>query len=917
MPPVHLDKVLRHAERQLVNQSHLRPTDLLDIYRRFLKLEEHRLKLEHNRGESGRVVCQKRADVMTVVLRHLWTHALETHLRLQTEKPPRIVLVAVGGFGRGELNPYSDIDILFLYPDEDAKNTKQIDEIVQHILYILWDIGFQVGHATRSMQELVTQANGDLRTKTSLLESRFLAGDEALFAEFGRTFERRCVRGHEKEFLDWRVSDQRERHQKAGNTVFLQEPNVKNGCGGLRDYQNLLWVGQVKRGLTDTQKFVDAQLLTVTERKQLDRAYDFLLRVRTELHYLQKHSGDVLTLRLQGVMAGSFGYQQRTILRRMEAFMRDYYEHTSLLYTLGNTICNRLCGSAPARTRWAYLPFKASGRKEIDGFILENGELEAQSTTIFSEEPLRLARVFLLAQQHNAELGPELKLRLRRRLYMINRRFIYQTAVRDTLLAILSRKGQVGHALRTMHELGFLGRFFPEFQPLTCLVQHEFFHRYTADEHTLVCLEMLDRIIDAQEPPFSKYRALFQQLARPHILYLAMLLHDTGRSENSKQHADESAINAVRVARRMRLKGTDLSTLVFLVDHHLTMSETARRKNLEDEDTIIEFARIVQTQERLDMLMLMTFADTLGTGSGRSYSDWKDLLLWQLYRNTTRALSGIKEFVAVVEEARVETQQRILKNLDRQFDPGEIVAHFENLPPTYFENVSEDLIREHISMVHGFLKYQLTHDDASLQPVIHWKHFPDQGHSEVTIVTWDRSYLFARVTGSFTATGLTILKADIFTRHDDIAVETYYVATERLEAVTDQRDRDMFEKILNQAMSTEQFDFNSAFARRAATTKPRFSQYDLSEIPTKVSIDLRTSRSHTLLDVQTADYPGLLYRIACAIADKGVNLVSARITTEKGAALDTFYLCDRDGKKIEDENFLTSLIDEVRKRIAR
>ena len=219
---------------------------------------------------------------------------------------------------------------------------------------------------------------------------------------------------------------------------------------------------------------------------------------------------------------------------------------------------------------------------------------------------------------------------------------------------------------------------------MTCLVQHEFFHRYTADEHTLVCIEMLDKIIDAKEQPFSKYKGLLQSVARPHILYLAMLLHDTGRSENDARHAEASAVNAVRVARRMRLKGADLSILVFLVDHHLTMSEIARRKNLDNEDTIVEFARVVQTQERLDLLMLLTFADTLGTGSGHNYSDWKDLLLWQLYHRTSSALSGVKEFRAMAEKARLEIQERLLKNLDRQFDPAEVVAHFETLPPAYF-----------------------------------------------------------------------------------------------------------------------------------------------------------------------------------------------------------------------------------------
>src|SRR5476651_1210136 len=396
MPPVYLEKVLRHAERELVHQSHLRPTDLLDIYRRFLKLEEHRLKLEHMHGEGGRDLCKKRADVISVMLRHLWNSAWETHLRLHMDAPTQIALLAVGGFGRGELNPYSDIDILFLYPTHSPKNATQVNDIVQHVLYMLWDIGFQVGHATRTMQELVTQANGDLRTKTSLLEARFLCGDETVFAEFEKTFERRCLHGHEKEYLAWRVDDQRDRHEKAGKTPFLQEPNVKTGCGGLCDYQNLLWVGKVKRGWGSTQQFVDAQLLTPTERKQLDRAYDFLLRVRTELHYQQKRSGDVLTLRLQGQIADSFRYQNRTILRRMEAFMRDYYGYSSLLYNLGNTLCNRLCGSSKAQAKWAFLPFQAAHREEIDGFVLENGELEVLSATPFADEPLRLARVFLL-----------------------------------------------------------------------------------------------------------------------------------------------------------------------------------------------------------------------------------------------------------------------------------------------------------------------------------------------------------------------------------------------------------------------------------------------------------------------------------------------------------------------------------------
>ena len=355
-----------------------------------------------------------------------------------------------------------------------------------------------------------------------------------------------------------------------------------------------------------------------------------------------------------------------------------------------------------------------------------------------------------------------------------------------------------------------------------------------------------------------------------------MLLHDSGRSENTARHAEASAVNAVRVARRMKITGNDLSTLVFLVDHHLTMSEIARRKNLDNEETIIEFARVVETQDRLDLLMLITFADTQGTGAARSYSDWKDLLLWQLYHRTTQALSGVEEFIEGVEQTRREIQQRLLKNLDRKFDPGEVAAHLENLPPAYFDTTSEDLIREHISLVHNFLNYQISHDDGSLRPVI--------------------------------------LKADIFTREDNIAIQTFYVATDKLEAVTDDRDRAKFEKVLNQAMGMEPFDFNQSLTKKQKYRNAPV--YDVSEMETQISIDQATSRQHTLLDVQTADYPGLLYRIASAIADCETSIVSARVTTEKGAALDTFYLCDRNGKKIESEEQLRRLTQEVRSRIA-
>ena len=365
----------------------------------------------------------------------------------------------------------------------------------------------------------------------------------------------------------------------------------------------------------------------------------------------------------------------------------------------------------------------------------------------------------------------------------------------------------------------------------------------------------------------------------------------------------------------MRIKGNDLSTLVFLVDHHLTMSEIARRKNLDDEDTIIEFARIVQTQERLDLLMLLTFADTLGTGSGRGYSDWKDLLLWQLYHRTTSALSGVKEFRAMAEKARLEIQQRLLKNLDRQFDPAEVVAHFENLPPSYFETMSEELIREHIAH-RARLPQVPDHPRRRLAPAGrplaqfpragplrgHRRHVGPLSHLRA------RHRLVRRLQPDHSQ-GRHFHPRRRH-RHRDL-LRRHRAARGRDRSARPRRLRENPHPGHGHGAVRLRPGLRQA-SREAALPRLRSDRI----CPRKVSVDLRASQTHALLDVQTADYPGLLYRIACAIADAELNLASARITTEKGAALDTFYLTDRSGKKIESEEILTALIEEVRKRIA-
>ncbi len=619
----HLEKILAHAERQLTSEGSRRLRERLDLYKKFLKIEEHRLRLKHYSGAGGLEIVRDRAALLDIVLRHLFEGAVEGSA--YADKTPPVALLAIGGYGRGELSPYSDVDILFLH--DSARVTGEATEVIEQVLYMLWDVGFKVGHSTRSIDEAIKLANSDVLTKTSLLESRFLAGDHRRHSKFRREFFERCVRGQVDHYLKWRLENQDERHRKYGGSVFMQEPNIKNGCGGLRDYHNMQWICYFRDGVMSTAKLVERKYISESDRRAIDRAYDFLQRVRTEFHYLSKRPSDLMTLFYQGQIANSFHYPQKNVLRRSESFMRDYYQHARTIYLTAKRVTEGFLlpdiREKEQKPVFGFLAKRKLKTEQFDGFYSHGRLIYSENPEVFHEDPFRLIRVFLYAQQRELELSPELQQLIRRRTRLVNRTFQYARAARETFQAILSRKGQVGHILRMMHEVDFLGKYIPEFGELTCLVQHEFFHRYTADEHTLVCIEKLDLVIDTEDPKLSPYKSLFLQLEDPYVLYLALLLHDTGKASGARHHAEASALNAQKVAARLQLAPERRRRLILLVDHHMTLSEIAQRRNLEDSATIADFAEVVRNPENLDALMLLTLADGQGTG-GQNWSDWKE-----------------------------------------------------------------------------------------------------------------------------------------------------------------------------------------------------------------------------------------------------------------------------------------------------
>ncbi len=916
----HLDKVLRHAEEKLAGRPHLRRSERLALYRNFLKIEEHRLKLAHRAGEeTGVSLTHKRADLVTVLLQHLWQHACDEVLRDQPQENLQLTLAAVGGFGRRELSPASDVDILFLYADDSEARSQLAQEIAQKILYSLWDIGLQVGHATRTLSEAIEQANVEWQTKTALLESRCIAGDEVLWRHFQTLFAESCVRGQQATYIRWRVQDDRRRHQKQGSTVFLQEPNVKQSAGGLRDYHSLAWASRVAYGPHWLAQITTLGFASESELKQLAQGYDFILRVRNALHYQQRRgAGDILTLQLQGVLAKAFGYPQRSILRRIESFMRDYYRHAHAVGTFSHSILQQI-SAAHEPTPVSNVPVSLSPSVLIEGFLLQNGQLDLAPGMLLHEDPTRMVRAFQIAQQHNATINPALLRDIRRQQWLLNSRLLQRQDVRDMLLAIFAQKGTVGRTCRQMHEIGLLGRLVPPFAPLHYLVQHEFFHRYTADEHTLQCLEALDSLIDPQSPAPEKYRTLAQGVEKPAVLYLAMLLHDTGRANNKATHAEGSAAQARMLSKRWKLDNETQSLLEFLVQEHGLLAVTGQRRNIDDPETIRAFARRIRTRERLDLLMLVTFADLQAVQSAANRSEWKEMLHWQLYHRTAAALSGETEFVQAAEESLSAKQASIRQHAVGVVSEAEVEAHLQHLPARYFMTLSQRVIMEHLQLIHQFFLNQMLHhlnESQPLQPVVRWNHFPHQGHSEVMVTTWDRARSFVRTTQAFTRAGLSILSADIFTRSDNIVVDTFRVCTLRRTAVIETQAQDRFEAALAQSFGPDSVpaDMPNSDATNSVANA-RFLMESAAEMPTRVRFHPAASENQTVLDIETADRPGLLFTIASWIADQSLRVEFARITTEKGAAFDTFYLSDSDNNKITDRTRLATLTQSLAEKL--
>src|SRR5881396_248976 len=911
----HLEQVLAHAANRLAATGGTRPTEVLPLYKKFLKVEEHRLRLKHQAGGGGREICARRAELIDVLLQYVFGAAATATRRGASRTP--LALVALGGYGRGELNPSSDIDVMLLHGEGTRKISPHLEEMVQQVLYLLWDSGFKVGHSTRSIKEAVAQANQDMRTKTAMLESRFLAGDADLAREFRRQFRSKCVDGSEREYVELRIQDQVARHKKFGDSVYLQEPNLKSGCGGLRDYQNLLWITYFKEGSLSTNQLVGKDWLRESDQRRIERAYDFLLRLRTDLHYATGRATDVLHINLQEQVARRLNYSPRNGQLRSEALMRHYYEHTRNIFRVTERITEQfVSGYVTNKTRalFSFLPLVGAAKTPIgDSFFVRNKHLHPARRDLFRKEPEQMMRAFELAQQRSLDLSPELADLLSRSLRHVTRTYQYARGPREIFKLILSQKGRVGRILRTMHRVDFLGRYIPEFGQLTCLVQHEFLHRYTADEHTLVCIDKLDALAETNDPKLIAYRRIFEELEDPLVLYLALLLHDSGKAVGARPHSEASALFAQRVAARLQLVPQQRKSLILLVDHHLTLSRIAQQRNLDDPATVTEFGHIVKHQKNLNKLMLLTLADGQGT-SAEAWSDWKESLVWQLFHETSRYLADRKSYYEQTKVERESLQTSVTAKLPADF-AGEIEAHFEYMPDNYFRASDLPKIIEHLKLFRSFLENASSGGDFPLAPAILWKAVPEQGHSVVVFCTWERERLLAKVAGSFSVVPLNILSADIFPRGDNVTLAVFRVGDTKGRPVTHQRDFSLVEQTLRRALEDESFDFLPLIEkakRQSGRLAPGI------EFPTRIAIDNKTHPTYTLIEIQAPDRIGLLYDVLSCLDRENILIPLSRINTQAGAAIDTLYVVDgATHAKITEPNRILMIQQHLKSTILR
>ncbi len=888
------EKMSQLAARLKLPDTSAPQAEQLSRYREYLKRSNEWVSRYHRNGGSGLRVVHCRSIAVDVLLEHLHDLACarirEKHGKLCAD----VSLLALGGYGRAELCPFSDVDLMFLYPHR--VRSPQFPEMQRifndSILYMLWDLNLKVGHSTRTVKEALAEAMEDEQSKNAMLEARLICGNKRLHQQFAREYDRFIRKDNVMVYLKQRLEDQEERRGKNGNTVFLQEPDIKSGVGGLRDYQNILWMTRLQYDGRDLSDLVKLGLIRQKEHDDLIRSYDFLLRVRNELHFQSKRATDLLDLEKQPKIAWAIGYRHRPIFPRVEAFMKDYYRAAYTIYHLSRYLEKRLSINAQTTVSFqSVLESRRLGKPErFDGFMVQGKVLMSDSPQVFVQDPVRLIRVFRHLQTRGLELDFDLERLIEENLELINDELIKSEEANRSFRSILQSKGDVYPTLDLMNTTGVLPRFVPEWGGLHCLVQHEYYHRYTADEHVLKTIRVLDGVFSGEEPELNrKYRQALEETDLPGLLYLVLFLHDIGKSRGIEDHAAIGAEMAVPILERMQVVEKAREKILFLIKNHLEMARIWQRYDLDDPQTARMFSRLVRNGEQLRYLYVLTYCDARGT-SRNLWNGFKDAMHHQLYKIT---LGYLQSPTHTPPALPMISPAHILKKIDN-LSEEEVEAHFNLLPDRYFSYHSEKEIVLHLQMIHKLLE-NITQADSlgSLVPVVEWEDDLNLGLTVVHVVTWDRAGLFYKLAGALTLAGLSIVSSKALSRADHITIDTFYVSEPAGGPVKNRDAMKEFTHHLEEALITNKNLLNEINAQAEKYKQPSYMRSDVTlpaAIPVRVDVYHELSLKRTIIEIEANDELGLLYKLARTISEHGFDITFARISTERRVAVDTFYI---------------------------
>jgi [protein-PII] uridylyltransferase len=852
----------------------------VEAFKRFLKIETERLRTRHRFGLGGREIATGRSDLVDVVVSRACQLAASELAPALPGEQRQIAVVALGGYGRRELAPCSDVDLLFLHAD---RADEDIRAVVERALALLWDAGLTVGHSFRSVGECVAMGREDLHSRTALSEARLVTGSATLFARLIEQMDTLVFARARttQSFLESLRFDLAERYERFGRAVGLQEPHVKESAGGLRDLHVVLWVAHALFGARGLPALQAEGRISDRERRSVLRAYDQLYRVRNEAHFATGRKADLLTLDLQPTLAANLGYRARRGVQASELFMRDYYERACDLHRFARAFLLRHA-PPPARRRFGLGLLR---RRPRGTFEIRDGKLFTREAAGSLGSARRVLEAFEIAQSEGAELSEQLKLDVRDRLPLVDRAFRASREAGRALLRVLEAKGRVGPTLRAMHETGVLGRLVPEFARVTFLVQHDYYHRYTVDEHTLTAIDALDRVAGAgaDDPSRERFGSVLAEVERPATLYLGLLLHDIGKGRGGG-HVRRGTRIAERVCARLGLEPERAADVTFLVEAHLEMSQISQRRDLTEPGLVEAFASRMSTVDRLNMLLLLTYADHCGVGPG-IWNEWKGALLWDLYTRTRARLTE-SAGPALNDQPRATARDAATRQLLADFPASEVERHFALMPEKYRRAATAAQMTRHFRLVQS----------QGEEPLAAEWHAADHG-TELVVATRDHPGLLAQLAGTLTAQGLDILSVDLYTREDGVAVDVFKVREARDHGPVPPARRPAVEEALRSAVAGR-YDVAAGVERWRRGWRRRAKR---PLVRPSVRFDSVSSAMSSVIEVRAEDEPGLVFRIASVLSAHGLNIGFAKIATEKSHALDVFYVTDTRGEKLDAE----------------